>query len=75
MNTTPVVPTPEAHQKLSVEAARQLLEQALRAEAEDEAPEVSQDRAINAYTGASILVPPVVAAREVPAFAEPASGT
>lgn len=62
MNTPPSLPITEPTPKFSVEAARQLLEQALEAEKSGEAAEaeVAHNRAINAYTGASVLLPPEV---------------
>lgn len=78
MNTTPTTTSPKKTPQYTVEAARRLLEQALEAEAEQEneeaVSEVAHKRAINAHTGASILVPPEVASRDVPAFPEPHHG-
>lgn len=62
MNPSPSLPITEPAPKFSVEAARQLLEQALEAEksGKDAEAEVAHKRAINAYTGASVLLPPEV---------------
>ncbi|OYW76888.1 MAG: hypothetical protein B7Z37_06750 [Verrucomicrobia bacterium 12-59-8] len=66
MQTPPDIPIAEKKTKLSVEAARLQLEQALKAEEKDAdaEAEVAQKRAINAYTGASILLPSEVSAAE-----------
>lgn len=60
MNPPPSLPIPEQTPRFSVEAARQLLEEALEAEksVEDTEAQLAQKRAINAYTGASALIPP-----------------
>lgn len=62
MNPPSSNPIPEQPLRFSVEAARQLLEEALEAEksVNDAEAELAQRRAINAYTGASVLLPPEV---------------
>lgn len=62
MNPPPSPPISEPPLKFNVEAARQLLEEALEAEksVEDAETDLAQKRAINAYTGASALIPPEV---------------
>ncbi|MCX6847966.1 MAG: hypothetical protein NTY98_03510 [Verrucomicrobia bacterium] len=62
MNPPPSLPITEQPFKFSVEAARQLLEEALEAEksVNDAEAELAHKRAINAYTGASALMPPEV---------------
>ncbi|MFZ2280046.1 MAG: hypothetical protein WAW39_19775 [Prosthecobacter sp.] len=68
MNHPPSPPLTEPPLRFSVEAARQLLEQALEAEksVEDTETDLAQKRAINAYTGASALLPPEVIATAAP---------
>lgn len=72
MHTTPVNLITEKTPQISVEAATLLLEQALAAEKKEteEEAELAHKRAVNAYTGASILVP-----REVPVTPEQESGS
>lgn len=62
MHSPPSLPLTEQPPKFSVEAARQLLEEALEAEksVEDAEADLAHKRAINAYTGASALIPPEV---------------
>ena len=70
MNSKPALPITETTPKISVEAARSLLELALEEEQKDsgeEDPEVARKRAINAYTGASAHLPPAVIPRKVSA--------
>ena len=72
MNPPPSHPIPEQPLRFSVEAARQLLEEALEAEKSvtDAEAELAQKRAINAYTGASALIPPEVITTAATAAAE-----
>jgi len=73
--TTPLdIPIPDQSPKFSVEAARLLLEQALEAEqsGENAEEEAAHKRAMNAYTGASVIVPPEVIV--TPANALPKKG-
>lgn len=56
---------------MSVETARLVLEQALKAEKKDNSAEVTRKRALNAYTGASALIPPQVIATTATAVPEP----
>lgn len=71
MTTPPDIPIPAQSPKFSIEDARILLEQALEAEksGENAEEEAAHKRAMNAYTGASVTVPPVVIA--TPATAAP----
>lgn len=60
METPPDILMPDQSPKFSIEAARLLLEQALEAEqfGENAENETAHKHAMNAYTGASIMVPP-----------------
>lgn len=68
MNHPPSPLRTEPPLRFSVEAARQLLEQALEAEksVDDAEADLAQKRAINAYTGASALLPTEVIATAAP---------
>ncbi len=68
---TPPLPAPKKKPPYTVAAARRLLEVALAAEDEGEAPEIARKRAVNACTGASMLLPPEVPTRAVPAYPPP----
>lgn len=73
MKTPPPLPAPKKKPPYTVAAARRLLEMALAAEEEGEAPEIARKRAVNACTGASMLLPPEVPTRVVPAYPPPAA--
>ncbi|WP_397384277.1 hypothetical protein [Prosthecobacter sp.] len=72
MNPSPSPPITSQPLRFSVEAARQLLEEALEAEksVNDTEAGLAQKRAINAYTGASAMIPPEVITTAATAAAE-----
>ena len=72
MNRTPAIPTTETPPKMSVKAARLLLQQAHEADhkREIEAAEAVHRRAFNPCTGASALVPREIIAAAATAVSE-----
>ncbi len=75
MNTTPALPITETKPKMNVEIARLVLEQALEAEKKDKAAEMAHKRALNAHTGASVLLPAEVIVTAATAAPEQESGS
>ena len=69
MNTTPTIRITDKGPEVGVTTARLLLQHALEQETLNEdgdSPDVARMRAINAHTGASALLPPVVVPDELP---------
>lgn len=62
MSTPSFLPLTATTPKMNVQASRRVLDQALEAakSGQDTEAELAHKRAINAYTGASVLLPPAV---------------
>jgi hypothetical protein len=74
MNSNTAPATQQTIPKMTFEAARMLLDEALEAEKKDKAADAAQKRAINAYTGASALPLPEIIVSVAPANSDHEQG-